>query len=94
MTAEMMEDFHRGTTFPLIINIDLDFPSTLSLFTIFVNEKLSETEISMTLWEQGKVLLAGITTASESTKTTTMMSFGEDGHSTCLLPSVRDYSVH
>ena len=49
MTAEMMEDFHRGTTFPLIINIDLDFPSTLSLFTIFVNEKLSETEISMTL---------------------------------------------
>ena len=89
-----MEGFHRGTTFPLIINKDLDFPSTLHLFTIFVHEKLSETEISMTLWEQGKVLLAGITTASESTKTTTKTSFGENGHSTFLLPAVRDYSVH
>ena len=55
-----MEGFHRGTTFPLIIIKDLDLPSTLHLFTIFVHEKLSETEISMTLWEQGKVLLAGI----------------------------------
>ena len=93
MTAEMIKGFHRGTTFPLI-NKDLDFPSTFHLFPIFVNERLSGTEISMTLGEQGKFLLAGITTASESTRRTTTTSFGEDGHSTCLLPAVRDYSVH
>ena len=38
MTAEMIGGFHRGTTFPLIINKDLDFPTTFQLFPIFVNE--------------------------------------------------------